>query len=70
MYKTSWGTTNVSLNVAGSQIKTNTHWGLGGGEGVKVNGSVGEKMGELIESDVVDIYLIVQVREKGALSNF
>lgn len=35
---------------------------------VKINGSLGEK--KMIESDVIDIYLIIQVREKGALSNF
>lgn len=66
------GTTNASLNVAGSQIKNNTHWGLGVGKCVvKINGSVGKKkMGELTEFDVVDICLIIQVREKGALSNF
>lgn len=69
--KTSRGTTNASLNVAGSQIKNNTHWGLGVGKCVvKINGSVGGKKGELIESDVVDIYLIIKVKEKGALSNF
>lgn len=67
-----WGTTNASLNVAESQIKNNTHLGLGGGKAFGQNKWVtgGKKMGELIESDVVDIYLIIQVREKGALSNF
>lgn len=62
----------TSLNVAGSQIKKKILWGLGGGKvcGQNKMGQWGKKNGELIESDVIDIYLIIQVREKGHYQTF
>lgn len=54
IYKTSRGTTNASLNVAGSQIKKKILWGLGGGKVCGQNKWVsGEKIhGELTESQI------------------